>query len=217
MNIANVSFGWMALASLGLVSACARAELRVNCPFDSAQTGIIAQVPAGWSQTPALGALVETRVTRASGEPVLVCAYEAGNTLNRPLPAGIRDCQVAPGGFVCEPSVGAAAPSTAAPSTADACRDGIQGRVAWNDSGNTKWHEANVERLCRGTTAPAEPGRCIERVLHGQISSGESTRWEWRHALDLCEGTNDADQTIRCFEEQIAKGESRARAIGVCD
>ena len=100
---------------------------------------------------------------------------------------------------------------------AAACQDSVQGRVAWDYSGNKTWSQANLKRLCRGATQPLEPGRCFRRVMHGGISWGGSTRWQWENALDLCAGTANANRTIRCFQTRIREGEPWRDAIRACN
>lgn len=97
------------------------------------------------------------------------------------------------------------------------CREGVQGKIAWNYQGNTSWAANNLERLCRGTTKGSEPARCFRHVMHGGVEWGGGTRWQWENALDLCEGTSDAARTIRCFEAGIKRGWSWQRAIDRCE
>ncbi len=193
-----------------LASSTAQAELMVSCPFSSVQTGIVAPIPQEWSQTPALNTLAETRIDRQSGEPVLVCLYAAGNTLSRTLPTGIIDCEASQGGFVCEPG------ERTAPPTHDTCIARVQGVVAWNNQGDTRWNDVNVARLCRGTSAPAEPGLCFDRIMRSDTGTADDSEWQWQQALDLCEGTSDAARTIRCLKQETEQGGTRTNAIAVC-
>lgn len=97
-----------------------------------------------------------------------------------------------------------------------ACYQQVQGRIAWNYEGDTRWQPANVRKLCRGTSSPAEPARCFERVMHGGVEWGGGSRWEWRNAVDLCQGTSDADRTVGCFTAEIARGKRWQGAITQC-
>lgn len=98
-----------------------------------------------------------------------------------------------------------------------ACQEAVQGRIAWNYSGNKSWNSDNVERLCAGAETSIGPARCFERVMHGGINHGSGTRWEWPNALNLCEGTQDADATIACFQSRIASGLAMRPAIDACE
>jgi hypothetical protein len=96
------------------------------------------------------------------------------------------------------------------------CRDAVQGKIAWDDKGSTRWSTANVERLCKGTTRGAEPARCFDQVMRGGVDWGGGTHWAWSHALDLCAGTSDAARTIRCFRASIQRGVGWQAAIRTC-
>lgn len=95
------------------------------------------------------------------------------------------------------------------------CAAAVQGEIAWNYQGNTRWAEGNIERLCRGAENSVEPARCFDRVMHGGVSRGEATRWRWQDALALCQGTRDADATVTCFERQVV-GNDWEQAIETC-
>lgn len=58
------------------------------------------------------------------------------------------------------------------------CYNMVQGKVAWNTSGNTSWNEANVRNLCKGTTNAGATVSCFR----SQISSGVS----WDKAIAAC-------------------------------
>lgn len=102
------------------------------------------------------------------------------------------------------------------PPAGNGCAESVQGRIAWDYSGNTRWASENLDRLCRGLTH-AEPGRCFERVMHGGVSWGGGTRWQWNNAIDLCEGSTNADGTVSCFQGQIGQGHPWLQAIAACD
>lgn len=97
-----------------------------------------------------------------------------------------------------------------------ACEQAVQGKIAWNYSGNKQWTPKSIARLCHGAKASVEPARCFERVMHGGLNWGDGTRWEWQNAVDLCEGTWNASATISCFEAQKASGTPWMRAIDAC-
>jgi len=99
---------------------------------------------------------------------------------------------------------------------AESCAQAVQGKIAWDYSGNRTWASANVERLCRGATDD-QPARCFDRVMHGGVNQGGGTRWEWPDALDLCEGTKNATETIACFQRYISMRRPMQDAIAACD
>jgi hypothetical protein len=96
------------------------------------------------------------------------------------------------------------------------CAEAVQGEIAWDYSGSTRWAATNVERLCSGAEDSDQPARCFDRVMHDGIDWGGGTRWRWKNALNLCRGTLDADATINCFERKIARGVSWQKAIPQC-
>jgi hypothetical protein len=100
--------------------------------------------------------------------------------------------------------------------SAAVCAQALQGRIAWDYSGTTRWATENVERLCRGASDD-QPARCFNRVMHGGINWGGGTRWEWRNAIDLCEGTTNADATVACFQRYVGGGRPWGAAIAACD
>jgi hypothetical protein len=96
-----------------------------------------------------------------------------------------------------------------------ACADAVQGEVAWDYEGNTRWSPRNVERLCEGAEDSNEPARCFERVMHGGVNWGGGTRWSWRNAIALCSGSRDAGATVACFEDRVGEAGWKA-AIQAC-
>jgi hypothetical protein len=103
-----------------------------------------------------------------------------------------------------------------APAGSASCATAVQGRIAWDYAGSTTWSPENVNRLCSGA-ANAEPARCFDRAMHGGVNWGGGTRWEWRNAIDLCERSANADQTIGCFQQQVAQGRPWDQAVAACD
>ena len=75
------------------------------------------------------------------------------------------------------------------------CFDRVQGKVAWNRAGNTKWADKNVKRLCRGTTNPANRVDCFKR--------GIAKHGKWERAVNRCNGTTPPPRTAeqRCFDK----------------
>jgi hypothetical protein len=98
---------------------------------------------------------------------------------------------------------------------AGTCQAAVQGRIAWDMSGSTTWDPVNIERLCHGTTSD-QPARCFDRVMHGGIDWGGGTTWNWDNAVSLCQGTTNADDTIECFQQAIARGQPWQVAIPGC-
>ena len=94
------------------------------------------------------------------------------------------------------------------------CESAAQGRIAWDYKGNTRWAQGNLDRLCKGATT-AEPASCFQRVMHGGISWGSSTQWQWQNAIDLCEQSADASRTVQCFQAKVHMGWQNA--IARCD
>ena len=103
-----------------------------------------------------------------------------------------------------------------------ACRDALQGRVAWNYEGATTWGQSNLDRMCAGAGDSTEPARCFQVVMHGSngeggVNYGSGNRWEWQNALALCAGTRDAGATVTCFRRQIGNGAHWRDAIARCN
>lgn len=127
--------------------------------------------------------------------------------------AGVIDEDVRENNVAC----GALSVVEAPVSTSTTCADSIQGRIAWNYNGATRWSPANVQRLCAGAEDSPEPGRCFQRVMHGGVNWGAGTQWEWANAVDLCEGTRDAARTVACFERQMRATRDWRTAIARCN
>jgi len=97
-----------------------------------------------------------------------------------------------------------------------ACAEHIQSKIAWDYDGRKQWDAANIERLCKGTKAPKEPGECFNKVLHGGINWGSDNKWEWQNAINLCAGSNNSDEKISCFQKRVAAGETWPTATLQC-
>ena len=61
----------------------------------------------------------------------------------------------------------------------DDCFELVQGRVAWNQAGNTNWIASNVTALCANTPNPLATVACFSR--------GIQTHNNWTQAIDECE------------------------------
>lgn len=96
------------------------------------------------------------------------------------------------------------------------CQQWVQGRIAWNYQGNREWTQGYLDRLCRGSRFPSEPGRCFDHVMHGGVDWGGGTQWEPDNALRLCAGSENAADTVGCFQDSIRRGQRWDAAIGRC-
>lgn len=96
------------------------------------------------------------------------------------------------------------------------CASAVQGKIAWNRSGNKHWSVANIARLCKGAEDSAEPARCFSKIMQGGISWGGGTRWQWPNAIKLCQGARNARARISCFKEKVAKKTPWRKAIRKC-
>lgn len=109
-----------------------------------------------------------------------------------------------------------AAAQDATPATSLACHDAVQGEIAWDYRGSTRWAEGNVERLCEGAEESTEPAVCFQRAMHGGLERGEGTEWHWQQAMDLCAGTRDAEATLSCYRDRTRSGLGWRESIEVC-
>jgi len=96
------------------------------------------------------------------------------------------------------------------------CEQAVQGKIAWNAAGHTRWASVNIDRLCGSATESEEPARCFEQVMHGGVDAGRASGWTWSSAIDLCAATEDHRATIRCFEQRIATGATPGEAQVSC-
>ncbi|MEZ5498838.1 MAG: hypothetical protein R3E77_05320 [Steroidobacteraceae bacterium] len=101
-------------------------------------------------------------------------------------------------------------------SEASICASAVQGQVPWNYSGNVRWQEQNIERLCAGAKDSTEPARCFKTVMHAGVKHAQGDRWRWQDALELCAGTLDHQASIDCFEKRIAAGLDNTAARSAC-
>jgi hypothetical protein len=97
-----------------------------------------------------------------------------------------------------------------------ACKEHIQNKIAWNYDGQKQWESENIERLCRGTDTPNEPGECFNKAMQNHVEWGGSDKWEWQNAVSLCAGTGNAARRISCFKKRIVAGETWDAAIFQC-
>ena len=67
------------------------------------------------------------------------------------------------------------------------CYNDVQGKVAWNQAGNTSWGEGNLRNLCRGTTNPSATIACFQAQIkqHGEWSRGISACLPERTGVSL--------------------------------
>lgn len=91
-----------------------------------------------------------------------------------------------------EPKVEAGSPevdeqpsaTAAAASEEERCRGMVDGRVAYNQAGNTAWNAANIEDLCRGATSAEN------RIA--RFEAGIAAHDDWKRAIADCRNSNDA-------------------------
>ncbi|MEO1575199.1 MAG: PASTA domain-containing protein, partial [Pseudomonadota bacterium] len=112
------------------------------------------------------------------------------------------------------------APNTTATyvlSNSATCKNAVQGKVAWDYNGSTRWNAANVANLCKGAETVTAPAQCFKTVMHGGVNWGGGTRWAWKNALDLCAGTKSASSRVTCFKGKIRQGARWQDAIPDCN
>ena len=97
------------------------------------------------------------------------------------------------------------------------CYAQVQGKIAWDYKGNTRWAQSNLKKLCDGTKNAYQPGACFRRVMHSGINWGGGTQWQWENALNLCRRSVNADRTIACFQNNINAGRQWSAAIAACN
>ena len=99
------------------------------------------------------------------------------------------------------------------------CFDQVQGKIAWDARGVAKrWNDSNVINLCKGTSAPLEPGRCFETFMRDGNAWGRrpNESISWSQASKLCAGTNSANRQIQCLQRQVSAGRSIDTGVTNC-
>ncbi len=61
-----------------------------------------------------------------------------------------------------------------------ACADALQGKVAWNQQGDTAWAPGNLRRLCQGTTDPGATVSCFRAQIRAHN--------DWARGINACQG-----------------------------
>lgn len=61
-----------------------------------------------------------------------------------------------------------------------ACFNMVQGKVAWNQAGNTKWGPNNIKNLCKGSRNPSQTISCFKQ--------GIARHNNWGQAISSCAG-----------------------------
>ncbi|MFP3944286.1 MAG: hypothetical protein ACLFWF_10350 [Alphaproteobacteria bacterium] len=110
----------------------------------------------------------------------------------------------------------AALPGAAQTAGQHRCASALQGKVAWNYSGDKRWSPEKIARLCKGAENSAQPARCFRKVMHGGVNWGGGTRWQFRNAAGLCRGAKNADARISCFRKKVAGRTGWRQAIREC-
>jgi hypothetical protein len=115
--------------------------------------------------------------------------------------------------WVLEPMV----PDGGSPVTENStCVLAVQGKIASSHKGPKTWPAANLDRLCRGAEASAEPAKCFEEIMRGRVEWGAGTTWVTTNALALCGGTRNARRTLDCFTKEISASQTWQDAIRQC-
>jgi uncharacterized glyoxalase superfamily protein PhnB len=108
-------------------------------------------------------------------------------------------------------------PDSGGPVTeSSACVLAVQGKIASSHKGPKTWPPANLDRLCRGAEASAEPAKCFEEIMRGRVEWGGGTTWVTTNALALCGGTRNARRTLDCFTGEISASQTWQVAIRQC-
>lgn len=108
-------------------------------------------------------------------------------------------------------------PSVPARADTGPCYDALQGKIAWDYSGNATWAYEKMDRLCGDAHYTEAPAQCFNKVMHSGIDWGGGTQWQWENAIDLCERTTNAEVTVACFQAKVSSGAPWDQAIAACD
>ena len=193
----SVPLVWLAAT----LPAHAQATQIVRCPVDEIKAEVVTSLPREWQFAAQRGKLTDAQVRQVDGDLVLACLYQAYGqeiaVVRRP-PDGMMSCRAQSTGdsFVCGAEE---MPSSASELRGKICQASIQDQIEWDYEGRKRWARANLENICKHAEYSLQPGACFRRVMHGNISHGNSNRWTWPHALKLCAGTQNAQSTIACF------------------
>lgn len=68
------------------------------------------------------------------------------------------------------------------------CMNAVQGKVAWNQAGNTSWGADNLRNLCQGTTNPSATIACFQTQIQ--------THNDWQRAIAACK-SKPAPELVR--------------------
>lgn len=71
--------------------------------------------------------------------------------------------------------------ANAQPALEQQCSNMVQGKIAWNQAGDTSWNPANIQRLCKGTTNPSNTIACFQ----AQIKQHN----DWDRGIKACQPT----------------------------
>ncbi|MBL8325868.1 MAG: hypothetical protein JNJ89_13035 [Rubrivivax sp.] len=75
---------------------------------------------------------------------------------------------------------GAAAHAGSPADLARACREAVQGKVAWSRGGSTQWVDSNLNALCEGAKTPSAIAACV--------TEGITAHNDWQRAVRECKG-----------------------------
>lgn len=130
---------------------------------------------------------IEALCAGATDADARIACFEAGIASHGDWSQAIAACagadgaSPAPGGM--EPSEPAPPPTPPAgngQSEEMRCRGMVDGRVAWNQQGDTAWQPGNIEALCAGATDADERIACFE--------AGIASHGDWSRAIAECAG-----------------------------
>ena len=104
-----------------------------------------------------------------------------------------------------------------ADASAQTCGQQVQGRIAWNDQGDTAWSLDSITRLCGGRPdlVNNEAPRCFQLAMRRRMTTRD-TRWGWREIIDLCEGVQNGRHTVNCMTGRLGLGQTPRQAIDHC-
>ena len=198
--------------------AYAQEDQIILCPINEVTAGIMTPLPEDWWNTPQIGRLSGVQIRQLGGEPLLTCLYKAYGkeiaVMRRPPETGMK-CQTRSSGlsFVCK---SAETLTDSSELQGKICQASIQNQIEWDYEGRKRWARPNLEKICKNAYYSLQPGVCFNRVMHGNISHGGSTRWKWPQALKLCASTQNANSTITCFTDAINQNKPWTEAIEQC-
>lgn len=98
------------------------------------------------------------------------------------------------------------------------CFDRVQGKQAWNTTGNTTWNPSSIRSLCQGTTVGSAPPACFNTAMFHGAAWGKRSRdtMSWSLASRLCQGTSNPTSPISCLKSKLKGKRTLSSAIELC-